>query len=61
MASTPITNPNHCIELAKEARALAEFMDDAQAKNIMLKIADEYELSAKDMENEQQVTLPSSS
>ena len=56
MASSPITDPNYCLDLAKEARALAELIDDPKAKRTMLGIADEYELSAKKAENEQQAT-----
>ena len=56
MASASINDPNHCLDVAKEARALAEFIDDPKAKSIMLQIADEYESSAKKAENEQQAT-----
>jgi hypothetical protein len=54
MASAPIADPNHCLDLAKEARALAEFMDDPKSKSTMLGIADKYELAAKKAETEQQ-------
>jgi hypothetical protein len=62
MTSMHITDPNHCLDLAKEARALAEFIDDPKAKRTMLVIADEYELAAK--KGEQQTTgnsVPASS
>src|SRR5262249_26543728 len=38
-----INDPNHWLRRAKEARALAEQMDDPEAKRTMLKNADDYE------------------
>jgi len=42
-----INDPNHWLDRAKEARALAEQIDDAEAKRTMLKNADDYERLAK--------------
>jgi hypothetical protein len=42
-----INNPNHWLDRAKEARALAEQMADPEAKRIMLKNADDYERLAQ--------------
>jgi len=39
----PINNEDHWRERAKEARALAEKMDDAQTKRTMLDIAESYD------------------
>jgi hypothetical protein len=38
-----INDPEHWLKRAKEARALAEQIDDPEAKRTMLKNADEYE------------------
>jgi hypothetical protein len=57
MASTPITDPNHCLDLAKEARALAEFIDDPNSKSTMLRLAAEYELAAKKGEHQTTSTV----
>jgi hypothetical protein len=42
-----INDPNHWLDRAKEARALAEQIDDPEAKRTMLKNADDYERLAK--------------
>src|SRR5215831_12311178 len=39
----PQPDPKHWLDRAKEARALAELMDDPEAKRTMLKNADDYE------------------
>jgi hypothetical protein len=51
-ASTSV--PQHRLDRAKEARALAEQMNDPEAKRTMLKNADETSGSPKERENEQQ-------
>jgi hypothetical protein len=43
MSEHPINDPEHWLNRAKEARALAEQIDDPEAKRTMLKNADEYE------------------
>jgi hypothetical protein len=43
MSEHPINDPEHWLKRAKEARALAEQIDDPEAKRTMLKNADEYE------------------
>jgi hypothetical protein len=43
MPEHPINDPEHWLKRAKEARALAEQIDDPEAKRTMLKNADEYE------------------
>jgi hypothetical protein len=42
-----INDPKHWLDRAKEARALAEQMDDPEAKRTMLKNADDYERLAQ--------------
>ena len=42
-----INDPKHWLDRAKEARALAEKMDDPEAKRTMLKNADDYERLAQ--------------
>jgi hypothetical protein len=42
-----INDPNHWLDRAKEARALAEQIDDPEVKRTMLKNADDYERLAK--------------
>ena len=43
MPEHPINDPEHWLKRAKEARALAEQINDPEAKRTMLKNADEYE------------------
>jgi len=43
MPEHPINDPENWLNRAKEARALAERIDDPEAKRTMLKNADEYE------------------
>jgi hypothetical protein len=43
MPEHPINDPKHWLNRAKEARALAEQIDDPEAKRTMLKNADDYE------------------
>ena len=43
MSLYSINDPKHWLDRAKEARALAEQMDDPEAKRTMLKNADDYE------------------
>jgi hypothetical protein len=47
MSLYSINDPKHWLDRAKEARALAEQMDDPEAKRTMLAIADDYERLAK--------------
>jgi hypothetical protein len=48
MALASINDPSRWLDLAKEARALAEHIADPKAKRTMLAIADEYERLAKE-------------
>jgi hypothetical protein len=48
MPLASINDPNRWLDLAKEARALAEHIADPQAKRTMLAVADEYERLAKE-------------
>ena len=43
MSLYSINDPKHWLDRAKEARALAEQMNDPEAKRTMLKNADDYE------------------
>jgi hypothetical protein len=43
MSLHSINDPKHWLDRAKEARALAEQIDDPEAKRTMLKNADDYE------------------
>jgi hypothetical protein len=54
MSLYSINDPKHWLDRAKEARALAEQMNDPEAKRTMLKNADDYERLAQERENEQQ-------
>jgi hypothetical protein len=47
MSLYSINDPKHWFDRAKEARALAEQMDDPEAKRTMLKNADDYERLAQ--------------
>ena len=47
MLEHPINDPKHWLDRAKEARALAEQMNDPEAKRTMLKNADDYERLAQ--------------
>jgi hypothetical protein len=47
MPEHPINDPKHWLDRAKEARALAEQIDDPEAKRTMLRNADDYERLAK--------------
>ena len=47
MSLYSINDPKHWLDRAKEARALAEQMDDPEVKGTMLKNADDYERLAK--------------
>jgi hypothetical protein len=47
MSLYSINDPKHWLDRAKEARALAEQMDDPEAKRTMLKNADDYERLAQ--------------
>ena len=47
MSDHSINDPKHWLDHAKEARALAEQMDDPEVKRTMLKNADDYERLAK--------------
>jgi hypothetical protein len=55
-----INDPNHWLDRAKEARALAEQMDDPEAKRTMLKNADDYERLAKRAEERAEGRWPKS-
>jgi hypothetical protein len=52
MSLYSINDPKHWLDRAKEARALAEHMDDPEAKRTMLKNADDYERLAQRAEGE---------
>ena len=54
MSLYSINDPKHWLDRAKEARALAEQMDDPELKRTMLKNADVTSGSPKEPENEQQ-------
>jgi hypothetical protein len=54
MSDHSINDPKRWLDRAKEARALAEQIDDPEAKRTMLKNADDYERSPKEPKNEQQ-------
>ena len=41
MSEHPINDPKHRRDRAKEARALAEQMDDPEGKRMMLRVADD--------------------
>jgi hypothetical protein len=56
-----INDPKHWLDRAKEARALAEQMDDPEAKRTMLKNADDYERLAQRAEARAAERWPQSS
>jgi hypothetical protein len=60
MPEHPINDPEHWLKRAKEARALAEQIDDPEAKRTMLKNADEYERLAHRAEERAAGRLPRS-
>jgi hypothetical protein len=47
MSDHSINDPKHWLDRAKEARALAEQMNDPEVKRTMLKNADDYERLAQ--------------
>ena len=47
MPARSINDPQHWLDRAKEARALAETIADLEAKRMMLGIADDYERLAQ--------------
>ena len=47
MSPYSIDDPKHWLDCAKEARALAEQIDDPEAKRLLRKNADDYERLAK--------------
>ena len=47
MPARSINDPQHWLDRAKEARALAEAIADLEAKRMMLGIADDYERLAQ--------------
>ena len=47
MAKSIINDPKHWRDRADEARAVAEALSDAEAKSLMLEIADGYERMAR--------------
>ena len=60
MSLYSINDPKHWLDRAKEARALAEQIDDPEAKRTMLGIADDYERLAKRAEERAAGRLPQS-
>ena len=57
MSLYSINDPKHWLDRAKEARALAEQMNDPEAKRTMLKNADDYELARPKSERTSSRTL----
>jgi hypothetical protein len=55
-----INDPKHWLDRAKEARALAEQMNDPEAKRTMLKNADDYERLAQRAEQRRAGRWPQS-
>ena len=47
MPSSPINDPEHWCKRAEEMRTLAEEVKDPQSKQMMLRIAEDYERLAK--------------
>jgi hypothetical protein len=60
MPEHPINDPKHWLNRAKEARVLAEQIDDPEAKRTMLKIADDYERLAQRAQERAAGRLPQS-
>jgi hypothetical protein len=58
MSLYSIDDPKHWLDRAKEARALAEQMNDPEAKRTMLKNADDYERLAQRVWRTSSRTLP---
>ena len=58
MSVSSIYDPKHWLDRAKEARALAEQIDDPEAKRTMIGIADDYERLAKRAEERAAGRLP---
>jgi hypothetical protein len=54
MSLYSINDPKHWLDRAKEARALAEQMNDPEAKRTMLKNADDYERLAQRAADDEQ-------
>jgi hypothetical protein len=59
MVSHFINEPDHWLARAKEARTLANQMDDLESKDAMLRIAEDYERLAKRAEDRTMGRLPS--
>ena len=57
MPARSINDPQHWLDRAKEARALAEAIADLEAKRMMLGIADDYERTARPEPNSQVACL----
>jgi hypothetical protein len=60
MSSHSINDPKHWLDRAREARALAEQIDDLKAKRTMLKNANDYERLAQRAEERAAGRLPQS-
>ena len=58
MPARSINNPQHWLDRAKEARALAETIADLEAKRMMLGIADDYERLAQRAEERAARLMP---
>jgi hypothetical protein len=54
----PVNDPQHWLDRAKEARALAEAIVDLEAKRMMLGIADNYERLAQRAEERAARLIP---
>ncbi len=60
MSDHSINDAKHWLDRAKEARALAEQIDDPEAKRTMLKNADDYERLAQRAQERAAGRLPQS-
>ena len=60
MSLYSINDPKHWLDRAKEARALAEQIDDPETKRTMLKNADDYERLARRAQDRAAGRLPQS-
>ena len=58
MPARSINDPQHWLDRAKEARALAETIADLEAKRVMLGIADDYERLAQRAEERAARLMP---